>query len=72
MPFIEIKNSSCTISPPKNDFSLVNTYSISFDACNDDGSGGCTILSSHSFTALVINDAPVYDIPLATHSTQTL
>jgi hypothetical protein len=46
-----------------------STYSVSFNACNNDGSGGCLVISSHSFTVNVVNDAPVYvSAPPPNHS----
>ena len=46
-------------------------FLVSFDACNNDGSGGCTVISSHSFTVNVVNDAPVYVTPPPNYSTKT-
>jgi hypothetical protein len=61
-----------TISPPLNSFNLVGTsYTVTFDACNNDGSGGCLVISSHSFSVSVVNDAPVYVSVPPNYSTKT-
>jgi len=61
-----------TVSPPLVSFNLVGTpFLVSFDACNNDGSGGCIVISSHSFTVNVVNNPPVYVSMPLNYSTKT-